>query len=120
MAEGDKLDLKRRTKALSLRIIRFYSALPDRVDAQVLGKQLLRSGTSVGANYREACRARSLAEFISKMEIGLQELEESTYWLELFVEAEIVSARRLSDLQGEVNELTRIFVASIKTAKEQR
>lgn len=117
MEDADKYDLKRRTKALSLRIIRFYSALPARVDAQVLGKQLLRSGTFVGANYREACRARSLAEFITKMGIGLQELEESAYWLELFVESEIISSARLSDLQSEVDELIRIFVSSLNTAK---
>src|SRR6185312_3745654 len=89
MADADKMDLRRRTKTFSLRIIRLYSALPTRVEAQVLGKQLLRSGTSVGANYREACRARSAAEFVSKMGIGLQELEESAYWLELLVESEI-------------------------------
>ena len=118
MGDADKIDLKKRSKALSLRIIRFYSSLPSRVDAQILGKQLLRSGTSVGANYREACRARSIAEFIAKMGIGLQELEESAYWLELFVESEIVSSARLSDLQSEVDELIRIFVSSINTAKE--
>jgi four helix bundle protein len=120
MADADKMDLKRRTKAFALRIIRLYSALPTRMDAQVLGKQLLRSGTSVGANDREACRARSVAEFVSKMEIGLQELEESAYWLELLVESEIVAAGKLSDLLGEVDELTRIFASSINTAKEHR
>ena len=119
MADAAKMDLKRRTKALALRIIRLYSALPSRVDAQVLGKQLLRSGTSVGANYREACRARSVAEFISKMEIGLQELDESAYWIELLIEAEIISAGKLSELRSEVDELIRIFVASINTAKER-
>jgi four helix bundle protein len=120
MVDGNKLDLKRRTKALALRIIRLYSSLPARVDAQVLGKQLLRSGTSVGANYREACRARSVAEFVSKMEIGLQELDESAYWLELFAESEILPVSKLADLQAEVEELTCIFVASINTAKERR
>jgi four helix bundle protein len=115
-----KSDLKIRTKTFALRIIRLFSALPRTIEAQVLGKQVLRSGTSVGANYREACRARSAAEFISKMEISLQELEETCYWLELLVESQIVEAARLSDLQGEVDELTRIFVSSINTAKERR
>jgi four helix bundle protein len=83
--EGQKelVDLKTRTKQLALRTIRLYSALPTTTVAQVLGKQLLRSGTSVGAHYRESVRARSNAEFISKLEGGLQELEETGYWLEL-------------------------------------
>jgi four helix bundle protein len=72
-------DLKRRTKSFALRIVRLFSSLPRTVEAQVLGKQVLRSGTSVGAHYREGCRARSVAEFISKLEVGLQELEETVY-----------------------------------------
>jgi four helix bundle protein len=82
MRELDARDLRARTKAFALRIIRLYSSLPKITEAQVLGKQLLRSGTSVGAHYREATRARSPAEFISKIEVGLQELEETVYWLE--------------------------------------
>jgi four helix bundle protein len=111
-------ELKRRTKAFALRVVRLFGALPNRTEAQVIGKQLLRSGTSVGAHYREACRARSTAEFVSKMEGGLQELEETTYWLELLVDSEIVQAARLADLQHEADELTAIFVASVKTAKQ--
>jgi four helix bundle protein len=111
--------LKRRTKAFALRIIRLFAALPSRIEAQIIGKQLLRSGTSVGAHYREACRARSTAEFISKIEGGLQELEETVYWLELLVDGDLVPAVRLSDLQREADELTAILVASAKTAKQQ-
>jgi len=100
-----------------LRVIRLYGALPKTTDAQVLGKQLLRSGTSVGAHYREAIRARSVAEFVSKIEGGLQELEETSYWLELLVESGIVSADRLVELRKEAEELIAMFVSSVKTAK---
>src|SRR5438874_9031083 len=79
-------DLKVRTKRFALRILRMYAALPATTEAQVLGKQVLRSGTSVGAHYREGHRARSSAEFVSKMEVGLQELDETSYWLELLSE----------------------------------
>jgi four helix bundle protein len=112
-------DLKCRTKGFALRIIRLCGALPQRMEASVIGKQLIRSGTSVGAHYREACRARSTAEFISKLEVGLQELEETGYWLELLVESEIVPAARMADLLHEVDELMAILVASVKTAKNQ-
>lgn len=79
-------DLRIRTRQYALAIIRFYSALPKTTEAQVIGKQLLRSGTSVGAHYREACRAKSDAEFVNKIEGGLQELDETSYWLELLNE----------------------------------
>ena len=113
-------DLRVRTKAFALRIVRLYGALPKTTAAQVMGKQVLRSGTSVGAHYREACRARSDAEFISKIEGGLQELEETTYWLELLVESSIVSKDRLSDLMAEANELTAILVTCVKKTKQRR
>lgn len=86
----------------------------------MIGKQILRSGTSVGAQYREACRAKSPADFISKMEGSLQELDETGYWLELLAESEIISAEKLIDLQKENNELTAIFVTSVKTAKQNK
>jgi len=95
-----------------------YSALPKAVEAQVLGKQVLRSGTSVGANYREAYRARSRAEFIAKASISLQEIEETAYWLELLVESGIVSENRLAELRAEADELTAMFVSMVKRAKE--
>ena len=113
-------DLKNRTKAFALRIIRLYQALPKSGEAQVIGKQILRSGTSVGAQYREACRAKSPADFINKMEGSLQELDETSYWLELLAESNIMSAEKLADLQKETNELTAIFVASVKTTKKNR
>jgi four helix bundle protein len=114
------MPLKDRTKAFALRIIRVYAALPHNGVAEVLGKQVLRSGTSVGAHYREACRARSIAEFISKLEVGLQELDETAYWLELLVEGDVVPAARLASLQQEADELTATFASSITTAKERR
>ena len=110
-------DLKPRTKAFALRIIRMYAALPKSTVAQVLGKQVLRSGTSVGANYREAYRARSRAEFIAKMGDSLKELDETMYWLELLIEADIISAHKLSDLADETSQLTAIFVSIINTTK---
>ena len=110
-------DLRERTTQFALEIIRFYVSLPKTTEAQVLGKQILRSGTSVGAQYREASRARSAAEFISKMESSLQELEETSYWLELLQKANIVSGTRIQSLAQETNALTSIFVTSIKTAK---
>ena len=117
MNKEEKPDLRVRTKVFALRIIRLYSSLPKLTQAQVIGRQLLRSGTSVGAQYREATRARSGAEFVSKIECGLQELEESVYWMELLVEAGIVPRARLSELFQEAEELTSIFVSSAKTAK---
>ena len=113
-------DLRERTKAFALRIIRLYGALPRTALAQVLGKQVLRSGTSAGAQYREACRARSTAEFVSKIEAALQELEETGYWLELLAESEIMPAGRLADLRRETDELTAILASSAMTAKKAK
>jgi four helix bundle protein len=111
-------DLRVRTKQLSLRIIRLNVTLQksDTV-AQILGKQVLRSGTSVGAHYHEACRARSVAEFISKIEAGTQELEETIYWLELLADSKTVSDARLRSLREECKELLAILTACVKTAK---
>ena len=116
----DPTDFKNRTKTYALRIIKLYQILPKSGEAQVLGKQILRSGTSVGAQNREACRAKSPADFINKMEGSLQELDETGYWLELLSESKIMPAERLVDLQKENDELTGIFVASVKTAKKNR
>ncbi|MFZ2362591.1 MAG: four helix bundle protein [Anaerolineae bacterium] len=117
---GEKTDLKKRTKAFALRIVRLYTALPKTTVAQVLGKQVLRSGTSVGAHYREASRARSTAEFISKLEVAIQELDETLYWLDLLQEAAIVRPGQLTDLRAEAEELISIFVSSVRTAKHSR
>jgi len=112
-------DLKTRTREYALRVIRLYSALPKTTEAQVIGKQMLRSGTSVGAHYREGFRARSNAEFISKLVGGLQELEESRYWMELLVEAMILPERRLSELMKEADELTSILITCVKNVKNK-
>ncbi|RLB40595.1 MAG: four helix bundle protein [Deltaproteobacteria bacterium] len=113
-------DLKSRTRRFALQVIRLYSSLPKETVAQVLGKQLLRSGTSVGAQYHEGTRARSNAEFISKVEGALQELEESIYWMEILVESGILSQRNVENLLKEADELAAILVASVKTVKERR
>jgi len=112
-------DLRERTTEFALRIVRMYCALPKSTEAQVLGKQVLRSGTSIGAHYREASRARSKKEFVSKLEGGLAELDETDYWLELLVKAGIVDADRMKSLRDETNELLRIFATSIRTAKDK-
>ena len=114
---GNKTDLKDRTKNFALRIIRMYSSLPKTAEAKVLGTQVLRSGTSVGANYREASQGRSKAEFVAKMGDCLKELEETTYWFELLIDGEILSKNKLSSLLQESKELTAIFVTIIKNAK---
>jgi four helix bundle protein len=113
-------DLRERTMNFALRIIRLYTALPKTVVAQVIGKQVLRSGTSVGAQYREARRGRSNAEFVSKIDAALQELDETDYWLELLVKGTIVTAKRLAELRAETKELIAIFTASSKTAKNHK
>jgi len=110
-------DLRIRTKEFALRVIRLYSSLPTSTEAQVIGKQLLRSGTSVGAHYREGTRARSNAEFISKLEGGMQELEESSYWLELLVEAHIFTPEKLMPLMAEADELMAILITCVKKVK---
>lgn len=115
--EGNLVDLKTRTKAFALRVIRLFSALPPGDVARVIGKQLLRSGTSVGAHFREPTRARSDAEFISKIEVAQQELEETAYWLELLAESALFKPERLSELLGETNELTAILTTCAKNTK---
>lgn len=111
--------LSNRTKAFALKIIRLYSSLPKRAEAHVIGKQVLRSGTSVGAQYREAKRARSTAEFVSKLGGSIQELEETIYWLELLVEGELASGNDINDMRCETGELMAILVTSVKTAKQR-
>ncbi|MBN2209538.1 MAG: four helix bundle protein [Candidatus Coatesbacteria bacterium] len=116
--EGEgRQDLKDRTRDFALRVVRLYSALPKTTEAQVLGKQLLRSGTSVGAHWREASRARSNVEFVSKIEGGLQELEESLYWMELLVEGGIVKPDRMKELIDEAHELSAILTTCAKNVK---
>jgi four helix bundle protein len=111
-------DLKQRTKQFALRIIKMVVALPKTEECRVLGKQVLRSGTSVGANYREAVASRSAAEFIAKLGDCHKELEETQYWLELLMESGFVPSNRLGPLHQEATELTAIVITSIKTAKQ--
>jgi four helix bundle protein len=110
-------NLAARTKAFARRIIRLYVALPYQPVAQVLGKQALRAGTSVGANYREADRARSKAEFISKIGDCLKEADETLYWLELLSDEQVLTPKRLAPLIQEANELVSIFVTISKRAR---
>lgn len=111
-------DLSARTLKFSLSVVRFYSSLPKTIEAQVLGKQLLRSGTSVGAHYRESIRSRSKNEFVAKIDGGLQELEETRYWLELLLFSEIVSKEKLQYLMLESNELVAILTTISKNTKK--
>jgi len=110
-------ELQQRTKQFALRIIRVFKALPRNEEARTIGKQVLRSGTSVAANYRAVCRARSKAEFIARLGIVVEEIDETVLWLELLSESGILSHERLRDLQVEANELLAIFVTSQMTAK---
>ena len=110
-------DLKDRTRNYSLRIIKLYNALPARGVGRVLGDQILRSGTSVGAHYREAIRGRSPAEYAAKLNAGLMELEETLYWLELIEHSGVVTATKLTALIDETDQLTAILVSLIKRSK---
>ena len=108
------------TKQFALRAIRLVEALPRSRVSDVIGRQLLRSATSVGANYRSACRGRSKAEFIARIGIVEDESDESLYWMELIVEAGLLPKARLNDLLQEADELTAIFTATGRTAKKRR
>ena len=116
--QNDERDLRDRTKRFALSVIRMFSMIPKTTEAQVLGKQLLRSGTSIGANYREAYRGRSKAEFIAKCGDSLRELEETAYWLELLIDGKIVPPKLLAELRQECDELIAIFVTILKRSKE--
>jgi four helix bundle protein len=112
-------DLRTRTSEFALRIIRLYVSLPKTTVAQVIGKQVLRSGTSVGAHYREGHRAKSDADIVNKFETALQELDETDYWLDLLVKAKIVSASKLDSLIKETNELVAIFTTIVTKIKKR-
>ncbi len=113
-------DLKKRTKDFALRIIKLYAALPKSTEAQVLGKQVLRSGTSVGAQYRESKYAKSNADLISKIEGCLQELEETEYWLELIEEINLFKPVQLQPMRSETGELKAIFITIVKKIKSRK
>lgn len=112
-------ELRDRTKNFALRVIRLYRALPKSADAQVIGKQLLRCGTAVAANYRAVCRARSRPEFIAKLGIVVEEADETMFWLDMLAEADIMDKEKLSPLRGEARELTALFTASQHTARSR-
>jgi four helix bundle protein len=115
----DERQFKQRTKALALRVIKLVEALPQRAAANVISKQLLRCATSVGAHYRAACRGKSAADVINKLSIVEEEADECLYWMELLIEAEIVSRARLESLMEETNEILAMVVASIKTLRSK-
>src|SRR5437764_8607735 len=121
MNNGDRLDraerLKQRTKQFALRVVRMFKALPRGEEARIMGRQILRSGTSIGANYRAACRSRTAKEFTSKIRVAVEEADETGYWLELLVEALIIRKARLAPLLAECNELLAILASSQHTAE---
>ena len=112
-------EFKDRTKKFGVRVIRVVSALPRGPVADILGRQLLRAGTSVGANYRAACRGRSAADVISRLSIVEEEADESLFWMELLIEARLISDKKLASLMSEGNELIAMVVASIKTLRRR-
>ena len=116
----DQREMKRRTKAFAVKIVRLFESLPQKRTAYVLGRQLLRCGTSVGANYRSACRAKSTADFVAKMGIVEEEIDETMYWLELLVEVGTLKVEEVEAILKESNELLAIVVASIKTARKNK
>jgi len=110
-------DLKMRTKKFALRIIKLVESLPNTPTARVIGNQLLRCGTSVAANYRASCRAKSKADFIAKMGIVEEETDESAFWIEMLIDTDLVTETKVSNLLDEAEQLTKIFVSSINTAR---
>jgi four helix bundle protein len=112
-------ELRARTKAFALRVVKLYRCLPRSADAQVMGKQLLRCGTSVAANYRASCRARSRAEFAARIGIVVEEADESGFWLEMLGDAEIVRVALLKELLQESKELTAIFTATQQSTRKK-
>ena len=112
-------DLKKRTKRFALRILKLVAALPNTVQGRTVAGQLVRAGTSVGSNYRAACRARSQAEFIAKVGVVLEETDESAFWLELIIEGELLRARLVQPLLDQANELIRIMARSRITASSR-
>ncbi|HET9178551.1 MAG TPA: four helix bundle protein [Terriglobia bacterium] len=112
-------ELKVRSKRFAIAIVRLVRELPRNEEARILGRQLLRSGTSVAANYRAVCRARSKAEFIAKLGVVVEEIDETAFWIELLAESETFPQERLRDIEREANELLAIFAASRNTAKKR-
>ena len=116
----DEGEFKNRTKNLALRVIRLTESLPNNTTANIIGKQILRSATSVGANYRAACRAKSTADLINKLSIVEEEADESLYWLELLEESGLVNKSKLAKLKSDFNEIVAMLVTSIKTLRTKQ
>ena len=116
--EHPAIDLKARTKKFALRVVKVVRSLPQSAEGRLVGNQLLRSGTSVAANYRAVCRARSRPEFLAKLAIVIEEADETAFWLEFLVDAGLITAAKLQDLISEANQLVAIFNASRTTAKK--
>ncbi|MEA3213235.1 MAG: hypothetical protein QOE70_6292 [Chthoniobacter sp.] len=116
----DKIELKERTKAFGLRVLKLVRHLPGDVPGDVVARQLTRSGLSVGANYRSACRGRSRAEFLSKLGVVLEEADESAYWLEIIIEDGMLPASKVTALLQEANELTAIFFTATGTTRARK
>ena len=112
-------EFKNRTKQIALRVINLVESLPRTRSAEVIGKQLLRSGTSIGSNYRAACRAKSTADLLHKLAIVEEEADESLYWMELLIDSSIVSKRKLTSLMLDVDQIVAMTVASIKTTRSR-
>ena len=112
-------EIKRRTKRIGLEVIKLIDELPNKPSARAIGNQIIRSSTSIGANYRAACRAKSTADFVNKLKIVEEETDETVYWLELLVESGLVTKERISVLLPETNEVLSIIVASITTIKNK-
>ena len=117
MSLSQAQELKERTKRFAIRVVRLFRSLPKTDEARVIGKQALRSGTSVAANYRAVCRARSKTEFVARMGVVVEEADETVVWLELLVETGIVTQARMDGLLTEANELLAIFAASQRTSR---
>ncbi len=113
-------EFKRRTKQLGLRVIKVVEALPKNPAAEVISKQLLRSATSIGANYQAACRAKSIPDIINKLKVVEEESDETLYWLEMLIEAGLMPQPRLADLMSETNEILAMTVASLKTLRQRQ
>jgi four helix bundle protein len=113
----DEREFKDRTRNIALRVVRLCEALPHRWIASTPGKQLLRSGTSIGANYRAACRGKSAADMISKLAIVEEEADETLYWIDLLVAAKLMPAKRVLALESEINQVVKMTVASIRTLR---
>jgi four helix bundle protein len=116
----NETEFKNRTKQLAREVIRLVESLPVSRTADVIGRQLLRSGTSIGANYRAACRGKSKADLIAKLAIVEEEADETSYWLELLSDCDLVQASRVDDLLKETDEITAMTVSSIRTLREQK